>query len=120
VGSEAEPGSIEEAMSFWVILLVLGLVKVSIVALMLWIPFRRDDAMNARDDPARVDDGSDDDGPGGLRVQPAPSGPHPRLPRPSGGRMRGPHGAPGPSWRLRRGDAARQPDPDRGQRLRLR
>ena len=79
-------------MSLWlVIALVLGLVKLSIAGLMLWLPFRNDEAMIA---PPSSDDGSEDDG--GLRTLPhgpRPFGVRPRRPR------RGPHG----------GDAAPSP-----------
>ena len=79
-------------MSMWlVIALVLGLIKLPIAALMLWLPFRDDDAVKA---PPPSEDGSDDDG--GLRTLPhgpRPFGVRPRRPR------RGPHG----------GDAAPSP-----------
>ena len=112
-------------MSLWLILLVLGLIKVPIAALMLWIPLRSDDAMNARDDAARAES-DDEDGPGGLRVS-GPTEPHPRLPRPSP-RRRGPHGAPVAPRRSRRVGASQscgdrpgtRVSSGQGQRLRLR
>jgi hypothetical protein len=72
-------------MSMWlVIALTLGLIKLPIAALMLWLPFRNDEAVKA---PPPSEEGSDDDG--GLRTrphEPIPFGTHPRRPR------RGPHG----------------------------
>jgi hypothetical protein len=82
-------------MPLWVLIVMLALIKLPIAALMLWIPFRNDAAMNAADPPDR----SDDDGgshalPAGpldpRPRQPLPGGPFPRRPR------RGPHCAPPP------------------------
>jgi hypothetical protein len=79
-------------MPLWLLILLFGLIKLPIAALMLWIPFRNDAAMNASDPPDR----SDDDGgsralpAGPLDPRPLPSGPFPRGPR------RGPHGTPPP------------------------
>ena len=77
----------------WLLIaLVLGLIKLPVAALMLWLPFRNDEAVSVP--PSSSDDGSDDDG--GQRTLPhgpRPSGAHPRRPR------RGPHG----------GDAAPSP-----------
>jgi hypothetical protein len=79
-------------MQLWVLLLLLGLVKVPIAALMLWIPLRSDEAMSARDDGARQaqsDSGED----GGSRTPPhGPRGPLPRHPAPHRAR-RGAHGS---------------------------
>ncbi len=74
----------------WVLLLA-GLIKLPIAGLMLWIPFRYDEAAYAPDQP----DSSEEDGgskalPGGPK-NPHPRGPLPRLPR------RGPHGSPAPA-----------------------
>jgi len=84
-------------MSTWlVIALVLGLFKLPLAALMLWLPFRNDEAVAT---PPSSEDGSDDDG--GQRTLPhgpRPFGAHPRRPR------RGPHG----------GDAAPSPPRVRG------
>jgi hypothetical protein len=77
-------------MQLWMwILLATALIKIPIVALMLWIPFRHDEAMRS---PEVVQDSSEEDGgskalPGGP-LQPHPRPPLPRLPR------RGPHGSP--------------------------
>src|SRR5450759_1480226 len=78
-------------MPLWVwILMLAALVKLPIAGLMLWIPFRNDEAMTPRDVP----DSSEEDGgckalPGGP-LDPHPRGPLPRTPR------RGPHGSPAP------------------------
>lgn|SRR5487761_1687790 len=80
-------------MPLWLIFLLLGLIKLPIAALMLWIPLRSDEAMSAKDDDGRSS--AEDDG-GGSKVLPAgPRNPHPRPPL-SGGRRRGAHGTPPP------------------------
>ncbi|MFI4989504.1 MAG: hypothetical protein ACHQHO_01130 [Solirubrobacterales bacterium] len=82
-------------MPLWSLIVLLALIKLPIAALMLWVPFRNDPAMNTAEPPDR----SDDDG--GSRALPAgpldprpqrplPSGPFPRRPR------RGPHASPAP------------------------
>jgi hypothetical protein len=83
----------------WALLITLGLIKLVAACLMLWMPFRYDSAMVARDDPPRSE-GSDEDG--GSKVADSGSGPHPRRPLPRLPR-RGPHGAPprGPRPRVR-------------------
>ena len=74
----------------WIVLLA-GLIKLPIAALMLWIPFRYDEATQSQD----VSDSSEEDG--GSKVLPAgPLNPHPRSPLPRSPR-RGPHGSPSPS-----------------------
>lgn len=74
----------------WIVLLA-GLIKLPIAALMLWIPFRYDEANQAQD----VSDSSEEDG--GSKALPAgPLNPHPRSPLPRNPR-RGPHGSPSPS-----------------------
>jgi hypothetical protein len=83
-------------MPLWTLIVMLALIKLPIAAMMLWIPFRNDAAMNIGDPPDRS---SDDDG--GSRTLPAgpldprprrpvPGGPFPRRPR------RGPHASPPP------------------------
>jgi hypothetical protein len=78
-------------MAVWVVIAVLGVLKLPLVGMMLWLPFRSDPA------PGDVTDSSQDDGgsktlPGGWNGHRHPRGPLPRLPR------RGPHGsAPAPS-----------------------
>jgi hypothetical protein len=77
-------------MALWLVLVVLGLVKLVVASLMLWLPFRYDAAMVAVDDEPRSDDE------GGSKVSPAaPVDPHPRLPLPRKPR-RGPHGSSSP------------------------
>lgn len=77
-------------MSLWVVLVTLGLVKLVVASLMLWLPFRYDAAMMAVDDEPRSDDE------GGSKVSTgAPADPHPRLPLPRKPR-RGPHGSSSP------------------------
>jgi hypothetical protein len=83
-------------MPLWMlIVLLLGLIKLPIAALMLWLPFRNDEALRAGEPPGQ----SDDDGgtltlpAGPLDPRPgprSPNGPIPRRPR------RGPHGSPPP------------------------
>jgi hypothetical protein len=77
------------------LIVLMGLIKLPIAALMLWIPFRNDTALNANEPPGQ----SDDDG--GSRALPAgPLDPHPRRPLPCGPfprrPRRGPHGTPPP------------------------
>jgi hypothetical protein len=89
-------------MALWLVLVSLGLVKLVVASLMLWLPFRYDAAMVAVDDEPRSDDE------GGSKVSPAaPVDPHPRLPLPRHPR-RGPHGSSSPPSPARvRGSARR-------------
>jgi hypothetical protein len=86
-------------MPMWTLIALFALIKIPLAALMLWLPFRHDAAVNLRDQPGQ----SDDDG--GSKAMPAgPLDPRPRRPLPSGPRprspRRGPHGsAPPPSPR---------------------
>jgi hypothetical protein len=73
----------------WILMLV-ALVKLPIAALMLWIPFRDDQAMQSHD----TSDSSEDDG-GSKVLGGGPLDPHPRTPLPRHPR-RGPHGSPSP------------------------
>ena len=81
-------------MSLWLIMLILMAIKLPLAALMLWLPFRDDDAIAPVDatDPADGDGGSPALPAGPLNPHPRPTCPRPfpRLPR------RGPHGAPPP------------------------
>jgi hypothetical protein len=78
-------------MPLWVwILLLAAFVKLPIAGLMLWIPFRNDEAMNSPDTPGS----SEEDG-GSKALPGSPLDPHPRSPRPRRPR-RGPHGSPTP------------------------
>ncbi|HTB49846.1 MAG TPA: hypothetical protein VK701_02630 [Solirubrobacteraceae bacterium] len=80
-------------MSLWLLLGLIGLVKLVIASLMVWIPIRSDSAMNVLEDqgPPESDTGEDEGG-SKTRVG-SPAGPHPRLPLPHRPR-RGPHGSP--------------------------
>ncbi len=78
-------------MPLWLwILFAAALVKIPLAALMLWIPFRNDQAMRAPDIP----DSSEEDG-GSKALPGGPMNPHPRAPRPRTPR-RGPHGTSSP------------------------
>lgn len=86
------------------VIVVLGLVKLPVAALMLWIPFRDDRAMMAARDVAKGDEPGDAEDDGGSKALPAsPLDPHPRTPHPRP-RWRGPHGSnpPPPSSRRMR------------------
>jgi hypothetical protein len=79
----------------WLVLLAIGLIKIPVAALMLWIPFRSDAALQSlppAESPAADSPGEDDGGsktlPGTGRV-----GPHrPRAPLGGRGPRRGPPG----------------------------
>jgi len=83
-------------MPLWLwILLFLTVIKLPLAGLMLWMPFRNDEAMRSAD----PSDSSEEDG--GSRALPGgPLDPHPRMPRPRPSR-RGPHGSPSPAAPLR-------------------
>ena len=90
----------------WIVFL-LGLIKLPIAALMLWIPFRYDESMRSAD----PEDSSEDDG--GSRALPGgPLDPHPRAPLPRTPR-RGPHGSPSPTSPPRIRTSARPRRPSR-------
>jgi hypothetical protein len=80
-------------MSLWMVIVLLGLLKLPVAALMLWIPFRNDQAMSVVDadgaNDAEESDASEDDG-GSVALGASPLDPHPRSPRPRP-RRRGPH-----------------------------
>lgn len=80
-------------MSLWLLIVLFGLIKIPIAALMLWMPFRDDEAMRS----PGVQDSAEEDG--GSKTLPAgPLDPHPRRPRPDvPPRRRGPHGSPRPA-----------------------
>jgi hypothetical protein len=90
-------------MSLWLVIALLGLLKLPLAGLMLWLPFRHDETLSAVVD---APDASDEDG--GSRTLPAgPRDPHPRLPLPRRPR-RGPHSTPPPTSPARvRGPARR-------------
>ncbi len=78
----------------WLVLLAIGLIKIPVAALMLWIPFRSDAALESLPsaESTSADSSGEDDGgsktlPGTGRV-----GPHrPRAPLGGRGPRRGPH-----------------------------
>lgn len=79
------------SVSLWLLLTMLGLIKLVVASLMLWLPFRSDSAMSALEDHAGADS---DDGEGGSKtLTGSGSDSHPRLPLMNGPR-RGPHGSP--------------------------
>jgi len=101
--------------SFWVLIVVLGVAKIPLAALLLWYPFRSDEAMSA----VEQQQGSSEDE-GGSKVDRDGGRPHPpRSPRrgPRSPRRGGPHGSPAPlaPARVRLGTRTCRP-----QRLRLR
>jgi hypothetical protein len=109
-------------MSLWLLIVLFGLIKLPIAAMMLVLPFRNDAAMQAQG-PA----GSSDEDGGSHTLPHEPHGPRPRWPvspRPRGpqhgvsrtepashGRRRGAHAAPGRRVRsgLGRPDGAPSP-----------
>jgi len=95
-------------MPLWLLIAVLTLVKLPIAALMLWIPFRSDAALDVAEPPDRNDeDGGSHALPAGpldpRPRRPLPSGPFPRRPR------RGPHASPPPPSPPRVRVPAREP-----------
>jgi hypothetical protein len=94
-------------MPLWVwVLFFVALVKIPLAGLMLWIPYRNDEAVSSQDVP----DSSEEDG-GSKALPGGPLDPHPRAPRPRRPR-RGPHGSPSPSSPARvRGTRARSSRP---------
>ncbi len=78
-------------MSLWMLLVLFGLLKLPFVGLMIWMPFRHDEAMRAIDVTDEPDSSEED---GGSHTLPAgPRDPHPRMPLPRSPR-RDPHGSP--------------------------
>lgn len=73
-------------MALWAwILLLAALIKLPIAGMLLWMPFRNDEAMMSTEAP----DSSEEDG-GSKALPGGPLDPHPRRPLPRGPR-RGPH-----------------------------
>jgi hypothetical protein len=96
-------------MSLWMLIVLFGLIKVPLAGVMLWLPFRNDEAMRATDDASP----DTPEGDGGSRTLPGgPHDPHPHRPFPrpphasTGGARRDPHGSPAPASprRVRTGD----------------
>jgi hypothetical protein len=94
-----------KGMALWLLLTLMGLIKLVVAALMLWLPLRTDTAMSVLDNEERPE--ADEDG-GSKTLQRSPGEPHPRHPFPRRPR-RGPHGSPSPPSPERvRGRAARR------------
>jgi hypothetical protein len=89
-------------MSLWMVIVLLGLVKLPVAALMLWLPFRNDQAMSigAVDPETDASGNSEEDDGGSIALGASPVDPHPRSPL-SRPRRRGPHGSGTPSAPLR-------------------
>lgn len=84
-------------MSIWIIIILLGVLKIPAAALLLWLPFRSDSAAEDEDDAGEAPE----DGDGGIEASPQPPrGPHPRSPI-GWPRKRGPHGSPSSPARVR-------------------
>jgi hypothetical protein len=79
-------------MPLWLLFTLMGLIKLLVASLMLWLPLRSDAVMSAREDENRAD--ADEDG-GSKTLPGSPTEPHPKLPLPHRPR-RGPHGSPSP------------------------
>ena len=78
-------------MSLWMLFVLLALIKLPLIGLMLWMPFRNDEAVIATD-LTDLSDSSEEDG-GSHTLPGGPLDPHPRMPLPRSPR-RGPHGSP--------------------------
>ncbi|HEV3283935.1 MAG TPA: hypothetical protein VG010_07000 [Solirubrobacteraceae bacterium] len=76
----------------WILLVTTLVIKLPIIALMLWIPFRNDEAMSSAPDTP----GSSEEDGGSKALPGGPLNPHPRTPLPRWPRWprRGPHGSP--------------------------
>ena len=61
-------------MSLWMVIVLLALLKLPIAALMLWIPFRNDQAMNMAAPVDADESGASDDDDGGEQDVPPPAG----------------------------------------------
>ena len=78
-------------MSLWMLFVLLALIKLPLIGLMLWMPFRNDEAVIASEFVDSSDSSEED---GGSHTLPAsPIDPHPRMPLPRSPR-RDPHGSP--------------------------
>jgi hypothetical protein len=78
-------------MSLWMLFVLLAVIKLPLIGLMLWMPFRNDEAPIATD-LTDTSDSSEEDG-GSHTLPGGPLDPHPRMPLPRSPR-RGPHGSP--------------------------
>jgi hypothetical protein len=77
-------------MSLLTLIVLLGLIKLPLVALMFWIPFRSDEQA-----AVAITDSSDEDG-GSKALPGSPRNPHPRTPSRGPRPRRGPHGGTSP------------------------
>ena len=73
-------------MQLWMVIVIVGLLKLPLVALLLWLPFRADPVPADVPDSSSQDDGGSKTTPGGQRPR------HPRSPLPRLPRRGGPHG----------------------------
>lgn len=78
-------------MALWVLIFLLGIVKLPLVAFLLWLPFRADPPPEDATDSSQEDGGSKTLPNGSSGGRRHPRGPRPRAPR------RGPHGSPAPA-----------------------
>jgi hypothetical protein len=78
-------------MSLWMLLVLLALIKLPLIGLMLWMPFRNDEVA-VTPDLTDASDSSEEDG-GSHTLPGGPLDRHPRMPLPRSPR-RGPHGSP--------------------------
>ncbi len=79
-------------MSLWMLFVLLAVIKLPLIGLMLWMPFRNDEAAIVPNLADASSDPSDEDG-GSPTLPAGPLDPHPRMPLPRSPR-RGPHGSP--------------------------
>ena len=82
-------------MSLWMLIVLFVLLKLLLAGLMMWVPFRNDEAMrtpSSTPDAPDASDSPDEDG-GSRALGAGPRDPHPRMPLPRSPR-RDPHGSP--------------------------
>jgi hypothetical protein len=78
-------------MSWWMLIVVLGLLKLPIAGLMLWIPFHNDHTGEVAGAQENGESGASEDEGGSMALPSSPLDPHPQSPRPRP-RTRGPQG----------------------------
>jgi hypothetical protein len=77
--------------TLWLLIILLAIVKLPLIALMMWMPFRAE-AKQMKAEAEAADDSSADEDDGGSKILPDPYDPHPRTPlRGPWGPRRGPH-----------------------------
>src|ERR1700739_1513912 len=81
-------------MSVWLMIALLGLLKICVASLMLWGPYRNDRRMidTGRTAAETDEQGASEDDGGSMALPASPLDPRPRSPRPRP-RRRGPHGS---------------------------